>query len=87
MAAAPDPAAMAAALANHDRLKRSTDLPLFYGRKDKDSITAHQLINRFNRAAVIADWNEARQCSEFNLILRDKALPVSYTHLTLPTKA
>jgi len=69
-----DPAAMAAALANHDRLKRSTDLPLFYGRKDKDSITAHQLINRFNRAAVIADWNEARQCSEFNLILRDKAL-------------
>ena len=72
MAAAP--AAVAEALAAHDRVKRSTDLPLFYGRKDKDSITAHQLINRFDRAAVIADWNEDRQCSEFNLILRDKAL-------------
>lgn len=65
---------VALALANHDRLKRSTDLPLFYGRKDKDIITAHQLINRFDRAAVIADWDEPRQCSEFNLILRDKAL-------------
>jgi hypothetical protein len=28
------------ALINYDRIKRSTEIPLFYGRKHKDSITA-----------------------------------------------
>lgn len=67
-------AGMAAALADHDRIRKSTDLPLFYGRKDKDVITAHQLMERMNRAAVIAGWDNQRKCSEFYLILRDKAI-------------
>ena len=49
---------VAAALANHDCVKRATDLHLLNGRKDKDLISAQQLNKRFNRAAVIADWDE-----------------------------
>ena len=67
-------AAIAAALADHDRIRKSTDLPLFYGRKDKDVITAHQLMERLNRAAVIAGWDNPRKTSEFYLILRDRAI-------------
>ena len=69
-----DPEAMAGALAAHDRVKRSTDLPLFYGRKEKDTITAHQLINRFLTAAQIAGWNDERKCNELKILLRDQAL-------------
>jgi hypothetical protein len=73
MAAAAAPG-LAAALADHDRIRKSTDLPLFYGRKDKDVITAQQLMERLNRASVIAGWNDQRKCSEFYLILRDRAI-------------
>ena len=69
-----DPAAVAGALAAHDRVKRSTDLPLFFGRKEKDTITAHQLINRFLTASEIAGWDDARKCNELKILLRDQAL-------------
>ena len=45
-AAAAQQAAMAAALQGHDHLRRSTEMPLFYGRKDKDIISARLFINR-----------------------------------------
>ena len=63
-------------LARHDRIKKSTDLPLYYGRKDKDTCTARLLIDRFETAARIANWNvdEVRKCEEFYLIMRDRAL-------------
>ena len=71
---AADPAVVGAIDA-HDRLRRSTDLPLYYGRKDKDTITPHLLIERVERAAQIANWDtDARKCAEFNLILRDRAI-------------
>ena len=84
-AAGAAPAAAAAALnqdqvrdilARHDRIKKSTDLPLFYGRKDKDTCTARLLIDRFETAARIANWNndQVRKCEEFYLIMRDRAL-------------
>jgi len=64
-----------AALRAHERVKRSTDLPLFYGKKDKDTITANLLIERFEKAAHIANWdNDRRKCEEFYMILRDRAL-------------
>lgn len=69
-----DPAALAGALANHDRVKRSTDLPLFYGIKGKDVITAHQLIERIDRAGQVGGWDDARKCNELNLILREEGL-------------
>jgi len=84
--AAPQAAAAAAAglnqnqvqdiLANHDRVRKSTDLPLFYGRKEKDTVTARLLIERFQTASRIANWdnNQVRKIEEFYLILRDRAL-------------
>ena len=45
------------ALNNHDRVTRSTDIPLFYGIKEKDNVSAQQLVDRIDRAAVIANWD------------------------------
>ena len=67
-------AAMAAALNDHDRIRRSTELPLFFGRKDRDSISARLLIDRIATAAQIGGWNPARCLQEFYMILRDRAL-------------
>jgi hypothetical protein len=39
-------AAMQAALLGHDRVRRSTELPLFFGRKEKDTVTPHVLLAR-----------------------------------------
>ena len=74
MAANPQQAAMAAALNDHDRIRRSTELPLFFGRKERDSISARLLIDRIAIAAEIANWDEARKLREFYMILRDRAL-------------
>ena len=63
-----------AALQHHDRIRRSTDLPLFYGRKEKDTVTPRFLVKRIEAAAPIAQWNPARQCTELYLTLRDRAL-------------
>ena len=64
----------AEALNNHERVRKSTDLPLFYGRREKDVVTAHHLMERIETAATIAGWNQDRQCKEFYMILRDRAL-------------
>ena len=48
---------MQAALLAHNHLRRSTNLPLLNGRKDKDSISAKLLIERIDRAAEIATKN------------------------------
>ena len=65
---------MQQALALHHQVRRSTELPLFYGVKSKDSITALNLITRINTAAEIANWNDARKIQELYMILRDRAL-------------
>ena len=62
------------ALGEHDRIRRSTELPLFYGRKDKDTCTAMYLMDRLDNSARIANWNANRKASEFYAILRDQAL-------------
>lgn len=67
-------AAMGAALLAHDRIKRSTELPLYFGNKNRDTISAPALLDRINVAAEIATWNPARRCQEFYMILRDRAL-------------
>ncbi len=70
-----NPAAnIAQALADHDRTKRSTDIPLFYGQPGKDTIAARLLIVRITDAAAIATWNDQRKLLEFNMCLRDKAV-------------
>lgn len=63
------------ALLAHDRVKRSTDLPLFYGNPAKDTISAKHLMVRFEYAAEIANWNnDARKCRELYMILREDAI-------------
>jgi hypothetical protein len=56
------------ALNAHDRVRKSTNLPLFFGPKDKDTVPPNLLLNRINRAAT--QWNE-RKITEFYLTLRD----------------
>ena len=75
----PNPAAgagpnIAQALQDHDRAKRSTDIPLFYGQTGKDTIAARLLIVRITDAGAIATWNNDRKLLEFKMCLRDKAV-------------
>jgi hypothetical protein len=63
----------------HDRVQCTTDIPLFYGRKGKDTISPQQLVERLEKAARVAQWNALanpgqRKCDEFFLSLRDNAL-------------
>ena len=67
------------ALIAHDRVRRTTDIPLFYGRKGKDMISPQQLVERLDKASRVAQWNllanpGQRMCDEFFLSLRDNAL-------------
>jgi hypothetical protein len=76
--------ALEQALERHERVRKSTDLPLFYGDRSKDTIEPRDFLNRFNAAAQIANWvpapvggqppNQARKCNEFYVLLRAKAL-------------
>jgi hypothetical protein len=54
-------------------MKRSTDLPLYYGCKDKDMIAAHLFIERITKATTLATWDDARKI-KFYMCLRDKAI-------------
>ena len=73
-------AAIAGALIAHDRVRRTTDIPLFYGIKEKDTITPQQLIDRLERAARVAKWETPElKADQFFLSLRDEALKWSNT--------
>ena len=70
-----------AALTQHDRVRRSTDIPTFYGDERRDTVTPHQLIKRIEGAAVIAHWDQngdaalgPRKCDELYMCLRSSAL-------------
>lgn len=64
-----------AQLQQHDRIKKSTEMPLFYGSKDKDVCSALYLVDRLENSAEIAGWDtDKKKCEEFYAVLRDKAL-------------
>jgi hypothetical protein len=65
---------IAQALTDHEHVKRSMDMPLFFGCKEIDSITACHLIERVERAATIANWDAKHKCTEVYMILCDKAI-------------
>ena len=73
---------MQAALTQHDRVRRSTDIPVFFGDERKDTVSPHQLIKRVEQAGVIANWDSAdadqangpRKCDELYMCLRGSAL-------------
>ena len=64
------------ALLVHDRVRRSTDLPVFYGNPNKDIlISARHFIKRFETAATIAKWDtDEKKCDEFYMLLREDAI-------------
>jgi hypothetical protein len=66
--------ALATALNNHDRMKRSTDIPLFYPRQEKDTVLPRILIDRIKDAAAIATLDEARKIRELKMCFRDCAI-------------
>ena len=63
-----------AALAADRRDKKATDIPVFYGDKAKDTLTARQLVQRVQRAAGVANWDNVRKSRELALALRGQAL-------------
>jgi hypothetical protein len=65
---------LAQALNNHDHMKRSTDIQLFYACHEKDTVLPCILINRIEDAAAIATWDEARKIREFKMCFRDRAI-------------
>lgn len=67
-------AAMQGTLANHDQVKKSTDLPKFTGQSGADSINPQILVDRIDAAAVIANWDEARKIRELYMTLRGTAI-------------
>jgi hypothetical protein len=75
----PQDGGLAQALIQHDRVRWTSDIPLFYGRKDKDTITPQQLIYRLKKASRVVGWDnlaqpDVRKTDEFYLSLRDNAL-------------
>ena len=74
MAAATQQQAMAAALQGHDHLRRSTEMPLFFGQKDKDTLTARLFIVRIETATCVANWDNTCKLSEIYLVLRNRAV-------------
>jgi hypothetical protein len=65
---------MAAALNDHDRMKCSTDIPLFFANWEKDTVLPRILIDRIEDAAEIATWDEAQKIRELKLCFRERAL-------------
>ena len=63
------------ALHTLERMKRSLELPLFYGQAGKDSITPMNLIKRLEKTAAAAKWDtDEKKLNEFWLTLRNPCL-------------
>jgi hypothetical protein len=82
---APGAAGLQQALIQRDRVRCTTDIPLFYGRKEKDTITPQQLVYRLEKALRVAQWDNLpnpneRKTDELYLSLRDDALLWYNTH-------
>jgi len=69
-----DAAGVRAELEGHERRQRTCQLPLFFGIKSKDTVSAKVLLDRLDTAAEIAGWGNERKLRELYMILRDSAL-------------
>jgi hypothetical protein len=73
MGAAAEPEVQAALVA-HDRIWKTTDIPLFFDNRAKETVTPQQLIERLEMAGTVAySANDERKCAEFFLCLREVA--------------
>lgn len=69
-----NPQEFALAVEGYDRLRKSTEIPIFFGDSKKDNILPSVLIARVERARRSANWTEERTCDEFLNCLREKAI-------------
>ena len=61
-------------LSEHERIKRSTTLPLFHGQKDKNDLKAQDYIECFDKASQIGKWTtDECKIDKFTTLLRDDA--------------
>ena len=61
-------------LAEHDRIRRSTETPVFRGTSNKD-MSARDWMDRFEGTAKIAKWEaDDRKIIKFQQLLGDEAL-------------
>ena len=68
-----DPAQMQA-LNEHERNKKVSDLPAFFGQPGKDTVTAKQLIQRIGKAAAVCNWNDAQKALQLSCCFKGSAL-------------
>ena len=74
-AAAAAAAAAGAALQQDKIIKKSTDLPWYYGIPTKETISASDLIDRLEAAAPIAGWDtDEKKIRELYLLFREEAI-------------
>ena len=68
------------ALGAHDKIRQSSELPLFYGNRTRDTISATNLIYHLENSGSITKWvTDKCKCKEFYTILRDNALTWWYS--------
>ena len=67
--------AAGAALQQDKIIKKSTDLPWYYGIPSKETISASDLIDRLEAAAPIAGWDtDDKKIRELYLLFREEAI-------------
>ena len=68
-------AGMAQALQQDQIIKKSSDLPWYYGIPSKETISATDLIDRRKAAAGVAGWDtDDKKIRELYLLFRDEAI-------------
>jgi hypothetical protein len=66
-------AQMAQVLEQHDRMRKSTEIPYFYGKLALDKQTVPEFLERLTIATQAGAWNDARRLAEFRNCLRGSA--------------
>jgi hypothetical protein len=64
---------MAPVLEQHDRLRKLTEIPYFYGKLALDKQTAPEFLDRIDVATTAGAWNDDRRLAEFRNCLRGSA--------------
>ena len=61
-------------LNEHERNKKVSDLPAYYGVPGKDTITAKQLVRRVEQAATVCGWDAAQKALQLSITFKASAL-------------
>ena len=56
----------------HERNKRVSEIPQFYGVPSKDTVSARQLIVRIEQAALICSWNDEAKALQLACALKER---------------